>query len=376
MSKFYRVFLLLLVITLIPVNLAKADNLSKKLSGRILLQFESHGQAWYVNPANQNRYYMADGNAAFNVMRNLGVGITNSNLVKLQKNKNLAIKQSGKIFLQVEGSGQAYYINVDGTLYYLKDGNVAYNIMKSLGLGIKNNDLYKIPEDVLGQSATKKQNSSSEKNLSDIVKEWSPRVGQILCSWWPMDKPSTFSVASGFIMELNNEPAVLTNKHVILNNNSSPDLCTVKFFSTNNVISGSPTNSNENSTALYATDGTDWGFFVPYNAITSKEIKNLAKKSFSVCSKDYPNDILVGDNIAVIGYPAIGSQTSVTVTKGIISAIDNSYYITDAKIDHGNSGGIAILLKHNCYLGISSAAVTGEIESLGRILDAKVIFGK
>ena len=51
------------------------------------------------------------------------------------------------------------------------------------------------------------------------------------------------------------------------------------------------------------------------------------------------------------------------------------YIVTDAKIDHGNSGGAAILIKDDCYLGIPSAAVVGSIESYGRILKSNLVFG-
>jgi hypothetical protein len=141
-----RVFKFFIIISLviIPMLQVKATAPIDRLSGKILLQVESHGEAWYVNPDNHQRYYMADGNAAFNVMRNLGIGITNDNLTKLQNNKNLAEKQSGKIFLQIQDKGEAYYVNSDGTLYYLKDGDAAYNIMRRLGLGITNLNLEKI----------------------------------------------------------------------------------------------------------------------------------------------------------------------------------------------------------------------------------------
>lgn len=119
-------------------------NLSNKLRGKILLQVESHGEAWYVNPKNSKKYYMANGDEAYNIMRNLGVGIKNSDLEKIQSNKSVAKKHNGKIFLQVESHGEAYYVNSDGVLYYLKDGDAAYEIMRSLGLGITNSDLRKI----------------------------------------------------------------------------------------------------------------------------------------------------------------------------------------------------------------------------------------
>jgi hypothetical protein len=118
--------------------------LSSRLKGKILLQTESHGEAWYINPKDGKRYYMANGEEAYNIMRKFGIGITNSNLEKIQKNKNLAKKQSGKILLKVEDKGQAYYIDFNGVAHYLKDGAEAYNAMRKLGLGVKNSDLNKI----------------------------------------------------------------------------------------------------------------------------------------------------------------------------------------------------------------------------------------
>ncbi len=126
-------------------NLTKIDEkLTNKLKGKILLQVENSGQAWYVNPKDGRRTYMANGDRAYNAMRNLGVGITDKDLDKLKNNSDLAKKQAGKIFLKIQDKGQAYYVNFDGKLYYLKDGDEAYKVMRTLGLGIKNGDLNRI----------------------------------------------------------------------------------------------------------------------------------------------------------------------------------------------------------------------------------------
>jgi V8-like Glu-specific endopeptidase len=119
---------------------------AKKQSGKILLQVESHGEAWYVNPKDEKRYYMANGDKAYDLMRNFGVGITNKDLDKIKANKTLAKKYSGKIFLQVEAKGEAYYIDFNGVAHYLKNGAAAYEVMRSFGLGITNTDLDKISE--------------------------------------------------------------------------------------------------------------------------------------------------------------------------------------------------------------------------------------
>lgn len=59
------------------------NNLVNRLKGKILLQVESRGQAWYVNPKDGKRYYMKDGNSAYMIMRFLSLGITNSDINKL-----------------------------------------------------------------------------------------------------------------------------------------------------------------------------------------------------------------------------------------------------------------------------------------------------
>jgi len=126
-------------------KISKVDNvLSNKLSGKILLQVENKGQAWYVNPTDKKRYYMADGDQAYNIMRSLGVGITNDNLQNIKTNQKFAKANSGKIFLQVEDKGQAYYIDSNGGAHYLKDGDAAYDALRELGLGISNDNINKI----------------------------------------------------------------------------------------------------------------------------------------------------------------------------------------------------------------------------------------
>ncbi|MEI7620760.1 MAG: SH3 domain-containing protein [Candidatus Falkowbacteria bacterium] len=121
-------------------------NLVSRLKGYILLQVEQKGEAWYVNPVDSFRYFLKDGDTAYNVMRDMGLGISNANLTKLKaKEASLVNRLKGRIVLQVEENGEAYYVNPQtGTLSYLKNGWEAYNVMRNLSLGIKNNDLAKI----------------------------------------------------------------------------------------------------------------------------------------------------------------------------------------------------------------------------------------
>jgi len=130
--------------------LAETD-LAKKLSGRILLQVQSLGQAWYVNPLDLKRYYLGRPADAFNLMRQLGVGITNQNLAKIATisqgdlDKTFAKNHAGKIFLQTESAGQAWYVNpLNLKRYYLGRPADAFNLMSGQGLGIREDNLTKI----------------------------------------------------------------------------------------------------------------------------------------------------------------------------------------------------------------------------------------
>jgi hypothetical protein len=179
------------------------SGLAEKLRGKILLQVESRGEAWYVEMKTSQRYYMKDGETAYGMMRKFGLGITNADLEKIpigldirfaefdydgdrvSDNMEEALgtdmylpdsdndsyfdgdeidagyrpngsgampidtvftnKQKGQILLQVESRGEAWYVNPsDGKRYYMKDGASAYEIMRFLSLGITNNNLEKI----------------------------------------------------------------------------------------------------------------------------------------------------------------------------------------------------------------------------------------
>lgn len=186
----------------VPVS---AATIYDRVAGRILLQVENHGEAWYVDPVSRTRYYLPDGAVAYVALRAFGLGITNTDLAKipvgvesrfidvdtdadgladtleeglgtdpndadtdgdavldgvevLERNTNpngsgvmsydasLVKRLSGRIVLQVESRGEAWYINpADGKRYYLRNGEAAYQIMRYLSLGITNAHLTSIP---------------------------------------------------------------------------------------------------------------------------------------------------------------------------------------------------------------------------------------
>jgi hypothetical protein len=187
----------------LPFFPAGAMGLTERLSGKILLQVEAHGEAWYVSPTSGRRLFLGRPADAFSLLRTEGVGITNADLSRIPigltmstgsdldadglsdimedaigTNRTLpdtdgdgypdytelaggynplgsgrlapdaafANQQRGRIFLQVEAHGEAWWVNPDdGKRYFLGRPADAFALMRGFGLGITNGDLAQIP---------------------------------------------------------------------------------------------------------------------------------------------------------------------------------------------------------------------------------------
>ena len=166
MNKIFFTIFCLLFLLISPVW---AGSLASKLSGRILLNVEKNGEAWYVNPTDSRRYYLGRPADAFRIMRELALGITNFNLAKIESSArdqklfprvaginnlddaeeivtdydiNLSRRLAGHILLQTEDNGEAWYVNpIDLKKYYLGRPADAFRIMRELSLGINRADL-------------------------------------------------------------------------------------------------------------------------------------------------------------------------------------------------------------------------------------------
>lgn len=145
MKKKILLISIILICHFLLLHFVNADvNLTQKLSGRILLQVQNNGEAWYINPADLKRYYLGRPSDAFEIMRSLGMGISEKDFNSY--NGIAPENLSGKIILRVEKNGEAYYINPDDLkLYYLGTPQGAFNVMGQLGLGITNENIKEIP---------------------------------------------------------------------------------------------------------------------------------------------------------------------------------------------------------------------------------------
>jgi len=81
--SFFTATFLYLIAT--PKQVSAYTALVNRLKGKILLRVEHKGEAWYVNPDNGQRYFMGTPTAAYNLMKSLGLGITDDDLFTIPK---------------------------------------------------------------------------------------------------------------------------------------------------------------------------------------------------------------------------------------------------------------------------------------------------
>lgn len=91
-----------------------------------------------------------------------------------------------------------------------------------------------------------------------------------------------------------------------------------------------------------------------------------------LCVEEY---IKLGEPVKIFGYPASSGNNSLTITEGVVSNFpdDARTILTSAKVDSGNSGGLAVD-RYGCQLGIPTAVSIGEYENLGVIITSETVF--
>ncbi len=191
MKKYiYLTFLFfVLFFTVNPFKDLKAQSLGERLTGRILVDVERNGEAWYVYPKDNKRYYLGRPHNAFSIMRELGLGIFERDFIKIDSSEeeseeylgdiNLAKRLAGQIILQVEKNGEAWYVNpLTYKKHYLGRPDDAFRIMRELGLGISRKNLAYIHKNTLDESIDKyssyefkkKVNYNNQDYFLDIIK--------------------------------------------------------------------------------------------------------------------------------------------------------------------------------------------------------------
>ncbi|MEK7606120.1 MAG: serine protease [Patescibacteria group bacterium] len=204
--------------------------------------------------------------------------------------------------------------------------------------------------DELGALSENLTTLKDDSNIAGLVASWSPYVYVVECQFEDAEGVDRTGRGSATLIREETGVRMMTNKHVVTEEVIRAEECLLKRF--------------DNDTE-YEIDGDD---------IVLEEGKDIAEAPvpeatlgvlpWKVCT-ERP---VIGDSVVILGYPGIGSKESITATEGIISGIDTDHYITSAKIERGNSGGAAIDVKNDCFLGIPTLVYTGRVESLARIL--------
>lgn len=156
----------LLVLPVVPLQ-AKTLTFAERLSGRIVLQVQSHGEAWYIDPGTKTRFYLGTPDDAFQLLRTKGLGIHHADIIRYLASR-FPNRLAGRILLDVDDRGRAYYVP-PMTLRAVRLGSAqeTYRILREQGLGMTNSDLAHIPigSDVLPSSITPPAGPSSSSLL-------------------------------------------------------------------------------------------------------------------------------------------------------------------------------------------------------------------
>ncbi len=241
-------------------------------------------------------------------------------------------------------------------------------------------NLADLPPDIRGVIKSKQKEKKEEVSppaspvgyqTSEIVKNLGEYIVRVSC----IDSSGNWNYGSGIIIGKSTElegtrenTLILTNYHVIENvssNYSAP--CFVEY-------SSDPTNGFTDfywatpvyfPTAFSEDEMKTIDFYFLSIEEKADENGNIIPNTPLLISEFAPqiceiNDIKVGEEIVVLGYPTIGGEY-LTATEGVISSFDGDYYLTtSAKIEQGNSGGGAFLKSTGCLAGMPTFAKLGD----------------
>ena len=253
----------------------------------------------------------------------------------------------------------------------------------------------------------KVSDNGSKNDLINLIEQWKPRIAKVVCRFDERDFSSYYGwddvrkSGSGYLisMEYRNDEtgkldesvyAIATNGHVVM----IPPLKNISYYelrlgydyseadATSCEISfdGHPTVYK----TVFIKDGEilttpfGLGYIESYqdyiedpNGVDFALVKIVNPDDYikkNIGSLTSCNEVRLGEKIIILGFPEIGAESGITVAEGIISGEEENYYVTSAKIDSGNSGGVAISSDRNCFIGTPTATIIGQAESFGRIL--------
>ncbi len=298
---------------------------------------------------------------------------------------------------------------IDSSLNSLENEQVRYSVAQDKLLQEQSKAVQSVQEEL---SQTKKDAETATTKLSTIeanfTKEKSKAastvitstditgllnaIPQVICK-----QTSSVSSGSASLWSFADMPhAILTNRHVV----EGAENCIVVISNKDSSTLGM---YSLNDTAVTFNKNTDTAV-VKIGNLLSSSAPALSSYNYSLSSlRKCPSTISLGSPVVILGFPAyakrdaevmipsIGSVKTIyrTVTNGIVSGYDTSdvlpkgklkdpNFFISAKIDSGNSGGIAIAKDADglCVLGIPTWLTVGNYETQGLVQNIRNVLPK
>ncbi len=122
------------------------DKLSARLAGRILLQAESSGEAWYLNPLDKKRYFLGRPQEAWVIIKKLGVELPAGELLDyLYFAKTLPKNLEGRFVWAKNNPKEIYYFYPDRDKpLLLKESEDSLELLQPISIGVSNENIRKI----------------------------------------------------------------------------------------------------------------------------------------------------------------------------------------------------------------------------------------
>ncbi|MDQ5883413.1 MAG: serine protease Do [Patescibacteria group bacterium] len=199
--------------------------------------------------------------------------------------------------------------------------------------------------------------------LEDVVKDWRPYVVRVTCITLDSNgNKKSYSDGSGFLSKgINRGTVVLTNRHVLyVKDGVSSDYCNIYFPESKEVVR---VEKKDRSIS-----GKDHDMAVLVINQPSEYVSNLIKNNQATSKDCKTANTDSVDDILIMGYPIGKPKDDISYVQGKISGYQEDYFISTATIVSGYSGGVAVSLKDNCYLGIPTYAKKDDL-SKSLILD-------
>lgn len=130
----------------ISLSVEPDEELYSRLKGKILLQVESRGEAWWLNPDDKKRYFLGRPSDTWQMIQDKGTKIAGDELVQsLYFDKSFSSIMAGRFIINEDDIKDVYYV-LPGDLRGIKLNSPqgAWQVIKEQGLGVSNEDIRKI----------------------------------------------------------------------------------------------------------------------------------------------------------------------------------------------------------------------------------------